>query len=431
MTRAFDPEGPAVLLASADSVFTSLLARDWLNRGQKVKVITIGERVNGLPDDVEVIDVRQRLSFIRKAIGYFGGSIAAAVQKAFVHQHRHSFQRITGKDSVDDWEWNIFPPWLHAPVLAATALTFRPRFVFGQEAMMYGRATALCHNVPRILFPWGSDIYNAPESWWGADWFIGSGLRGIDLIVPSAVCGARHLIDRFRIDPKSVQSISWGLDVNELDSRTEFQREAVYRTWNLPTNIPIVLNARRFRRQWGSDTVLAAFIRAAKECPYSHFVIVAGPGAADTVAAANLTIAENGLHSRFTLIDRQVSVDEYNALASVANVFVSLTFRGDMRSSSVLQCAGCGGAPVIGDACEYRYMALLGFDAEFVPSRNAERVAEAIVELLKSPQRQQEMRLRNRAYLRKFENREQLFDRLYSEIEQIVARYADGSNHSS
>ncbi len=423
MTMAGDPHGPAVLLASADSIFTALLAKHWLSTGHTVKVVTLGERGTWLPPEVEVIDVRQRRSFVTRALGYFGGPPAHLLQRACVCWGQQRFTQVTGKAAADDWEWNIFPPWLHAGLLAKTALSLRPRFVFGQEAMMYGRATALCGGVPRILFPWGSDVYNSPESWFGVDWLVRSGLRGVDLVVPSATCAGTHLIERFGVDPEKVCPISWGIELSSQKAADAVRQAETRKHWNIPKGIPVVFNSRRFRPQWGSDVVLPAFLEAAKNSPQSHYVILAGPGAEQTVAQAVRAIEQQGLSSRFTLIDRQIASDQYNDLAALAEVFVSLTFRGDMRSSSVLQCAGLGAAPVIGEACEYRHIATQGFAAEFVSSTNPHEVANAITSLLQNPARRRTMQIQNKAYIQQHEDRTARFEQLQTAIDAVCARY--------
>ena len=49
MSATGQSHGPAVLLATADSIFTATLAKDWLNRGLDVKVVTLGDRGQWLP----------------------------------------------------------------------------------------------------------------------------------------------------------------------------------------------------------------------------------------------------------------------------------------------------------------------------------------------------------------------------------------------
>lgn len=292
---------------------------------------------------------------------------------------------------------------------------------------MYGRATALCHGTPRILFPWGSDIYNAPESWFGADWLVRSGLRGVDLIVPSAHCAGAHLIERFGVDPAKVQPVSWGVDLQLLTPITAEQRVAVRRHWNIPLDASVVFNARRFRPQWGSETVLRACLQAAAQHRSSHYVIVAGPGASDTVMAARQLIDSRGLTARFTVIDEQISLESYTSLAAIADVFVSLTFRGDMRSSSVLQCAAAGAVPVIGDSPEYRYLTTLGFSAELVPGGDSGAVSDAVTRLLRDASRRAVMTEQNRIYLKTYENRAERFAELFAAVNRVCERYS-GSN---
>ena len=410
MSSIVNPSGPLVMLASADSVFTVTLAKHWLSRGMAVKVVTLGGRSEKLPAEVEVVDVRACRSYLSKMLCRIVSPAFERFQKYCVRRNLERYQSVTGKRQPDEWEWNVLPAVCHSRLLSTVALAFRPRFVFGQEAFIYGPATAYCSGVTRILFPWGSDIYNTPESWWGAERLVRWSLRNVDLIVPSSSTAKSYLSERFGVDGERVEPVSWGVDLSTIAPLTSEDRRRICEQNGIPDDVPIVFNARRFRRQWGSEVVLSSFLKVATLHPRCHFVLLSGPGGQLEASWARDLICASGLGDRFRLIDHEVDVGEYNSLASLADVFVSVMCRGDMRSSSVLQCAAAGAAPVIGHSPEYRYLAGLGFSAELVDSGDPTRIGDAVVRLLSSEAIRRNMAEKNLRYIVANEDRVKLLD---------------------
>lgn len=418
-----DEHGPAVMLSTAGSIFPAILADAWRKRGLQVVVVTCGERGNWLPPDVAVV---RSGKLVRPWSRWGWRAVRPALlplERLLARLGRDRFRRRTGKDAPDPWEWQVLQPGIASGPLARTALAQRPRFVFGQEAAAYGLATARCRGVPRILFPWGSDVFNTAESWPGAYWMIRRALRGVDLVVPSSTTAAQYLVRRFGLPESKVKAVSWGINLAEHARAGAAERSRLCAKWDVDPAAVIVQNCRRFMPHWGCFTALEAFLRLAVEVEHVHFVVFGGEAAQPHLAEARRRIAAAGKAARFTLLDRELKFDEFRELASISDIFTSLVPRGDMRSSSVLQLAAAGAAPVIGDVGEYRLMAEDGFSAAFPCATSADQALDAVRRLVRDPQLRADFAARNAEYLRIHENRETQMDALLSLIDEVCLRY--------
>lgn len=422
-----DACGPAVILSTADSIFPAILATAWKKRGLDVVVVSCGERGRWLPTDVHVIRSGQLDNFLLRWAWRAVRPILSPCERMLARLGRRRFRRVTGKLAPDPWEWQVLQPSLAARSLANTVLSLRPRFVFGQEAAAYGLATGFCHGVPRILFPWGSDVFNTAESWPAAYWMIRHALHSVDLVVPSSVFAARHIVERFGLPEANVKAVSWGIDLAESWRAAQTERVRICAKWNIAPEAVIVQNCRRFMPHWGCYAALEAFLRLANDDEQSHFVMLGGRGPLDLINEARQRVSAAGMCNRFTFVDRELGLDEFHELASVSDVFLSLVARGDMRSSSVLQLAAAGAAPVIGDVPEYRLMASQGFSALFPKTDDVDEIVDAVRRYVRSPELRAETSMRNAAYLRVHEDREVQMDALLSLIDGVCGRYYGNS----
>jgi glycosyltransferase involved in cell wall biosynthesis len=319
---------------------------------------------------------------------------------------------------------HVFNSWR----VSRAAKRLSPRFVFAHEVVAYGLAAARCGPVPRVLFPWGADIMTTAEvsSWHYR--LVRHALRSADLIVPSSVVAARHVCARFGVDPSRVQAISWGADLSRCRRLTGDVRQEVCRQWGIAPDHQVVMNVRRFLPMYNCETAVAAFLDVAQLRPATHFVLLGG---LETERFIETAVRKVHAHSqavvdRFTFIRSNISLDACLALMGVADVAVSLCGRGDMRSKSVLDAAGCGGALVISDADEYRSMVPDGFAAEFVNPQDHTKVARVIATLLEQDELRADRAAQNARYLASHEDSDRQMDRL---LEAVLAVAGHRTGH--
>lgn len=415
--------GPAVILGNAKSIFVRQLAEYWRDCGLNVAIVT--ERAcfpAVVPTGIQLVDSHQ---FRRRSLRWLraGNPMLRLLEREVPRFRLKHYQQATGRHNSDAWEKFWVDNFLDSFCRSRAALSLRPRFVFGQEATSYGLATALCRGVPRVLFPWGGDIFNCVEVSPVLDWMATAALRNVDLIVPSSNVAADYIPLRFGVDPSKVAPISWGVDTDLFRPADSVRREATLRTLGIPSGSRVIVNARRFRAFWGAETVLNACLKVVASLPDAHAVFPGGAGTEDEIRRGRDLAAQSGCGDRITFLDGDLPLNLYADMLSVADVFVSLMGRGDMRSSSVLQGAACGGAPVLAESLEYRSMTENGFRAKFVALGDVDQLERTLRELLVDDAGRELMRKSNRQYIERHENRDAQMRALSSAVESVCARY--------
>ncbi len=418
------PEGPALLLANPDSLFPRQLAACWRSRGIETVIATYDwNGPDALPDGTRILSasavagerIRMRRRWKIRAL--------ERLWKADVALFRGRYRRAMGADA------STFPsfvsPLSAADTAAEAVRRIAPRFVFGMEAYFFGPATAACRDVPRILMPWGGDIFLSAEASPVNRRMVRNALRGVDLVCPTSTAAAARLRDRFGVPPARIATVSWGVDRSLFRRADPARRDAILARYRIAPGARVVLNARRFLPVWGSEEVLAAFLALASREPGVHLVLLGGAGSEAGIAAALRRVDALGLSGRFTAFPGDLPLAEVADLMAVADVYLSLMRVQDMRSFSVLQGAAAGGVPVLADQPEYRAMEGEGFSARFVDPARTEDVVSTVLRLVRNEAECAEIRKGNDLYLARGEDRETQMDRLLDAIGDACRRFRD------
>jgi glycosyltransferase involved in cell wall biosynthesis len=418
-------DGPAVMLGEPTSLFPAQLAAYWRSKGMEVVLVTHRrDPVPTLPDGTRVVrswDHETRLTrmLTRRLIN----PVLYRMER-LVPRFKQRFTRITGVSA----DTELWLPYFASFVAAAWSTTRaaqaqHPRFVFGHEVTTYGLPTALCRGVPRIIFPWGGDVFTYAESSPFHFALTKFCLRSVDLIVPSSKTAASHICERFGVSSAKVHHLSWGVDRQMFKKADPQKRKDVCAKWGIDHNATVVLNPRRFRPDWGAFVALEAFMQLASENSMTHFIMFGGKDTEEFTMQAQMRLEEKGLTSRFRILQGDAPIAVCAELMSVSNLFVSLLGRGDMRSASVLQAAVSGGVPVISDTPEYREMERLGFAGLFVRPDTVEDVLGALRFCLENPEAASEMVARNEVYIAKYEDYQKQMEKLLCLIDDVCADY--------
>ncbi len=334
-----------------------------------------------------------------------------------------NYQQTTGRDAPEAWEWYWVDQFWNSFSLAKAALSLRPRFVFGHEVTSYGLGTALCKGVPRVILPWGGDIFNCVESSPVVSKIATHALHNIDLILPASTVAAEHMLTRFDLPSTKVQSLSWGVKADQFQRANDKERQAICSQFEISPDATIILNCRRFNPLWGAFDALEACIELAKRFEKTHHIFLGGQGAGQHVATARARVAEAGVTSQFTLFDDDIPLEKCAELMGISDIFLSLLKRGDMRSASVLQATAAGGVPIIVDSPEYRAMTKQGFVAQFVPPQSAQSIVEVAVPLIENENQRAEIPRQNDVYIREHEDNYRQMTRMLTLINDLVDRY--------
>jgi glycosyltransferase involved in cell wall biosynthesis len=411
---------PIVLLASPDSLFPAQLAEYWLSRGERVVCVHWSGGTSRMPEGVQCLDAantrRSPWDWLLRVVE----PLALIAQRAGIRAGAARFTRITGKQQPEPWEGSVWIWFANAWRIARTVRKCRPKLVFACEAMSYGFAASLCTPYPRVIFPFGADIYNSVETWWGADWMIGSAVRNVDLVMPSATVASEHLRTRLRVPADRAHSLSWGIDLDRYRRVESDERRRLREKWGLPADCRVVTDCRRFRPHWGSRPVLEAMLLAARECPEARFVLIGGPGASEEIERARERATAVGLADRFLMLDRQVTTVEYGEIAVMSDVGVSVVPRGDMRSASVLEYAAAGAGLVLGENAEYRTLEPQGFRAQFARGDVPEELAAGMLVYLRDEELLATHRASNRAFMESNEDKLIQMPRMWDLLMTVV-----------
>jgi glycosyltransferase involved in cell wall biosynthesis len=425
----YSANGPAVMLCDSTSIFPAALASYWRAKGLEVLLVTQDSNApDALADGTRILRSCDYENSLTRTVKRRLMAPVLYRLEGTVPRFKSRFSRITGVSAdselfMPEFAGNVAGAW----TVAKAALAQRPRFVMGHEVTSYGLATALCRGVPRVVFPWGGDVFTYAESspyHLALCQFL---LRKIDLVVPSSTTAARHIVERFRVSPKAVKAVSWGVDRELFKPADNEQRRAICRKWSIDPSATVFLNARRFRPAWGGFVALDAFIKLASEEPSAHFVFFGGLGTEDFTRQAKQKLESEGLLSRFTLLEGETPLETCAELMSISDLFVSLLGRGDMRSVSVLQATASGAVPVISDAEEYREMARSGFSAFFVQPDSVDDVLDALRHFIQNRPAAREMVERNLIYIEQNEDYDTQMNEMLRLIDEVCSSYESKS----
>jgi glycosyltransferase involved in cell wall biosynthesis len=421
----YQRDGAAVMLGDSTSVFPARLAAYWRKKGLEVVLVTHRRDVApNLPDGTRIVRSCEHETPVMRAITRRLMDPVLYRLERTVPYFKQRFDRRTGLGDNSEMRMPNFAKYVaDAWPTKKAAMAQHPRFIFGHEVSTYGLPTALCRGVPRIIFPWGGDVFFHAESSPFHFALSKFALRAVDLIVPSSTVAARHISERFGISPEKVRAVSWGVDREIFKRASVDERRAILARWQIDRDATIILNPRRFRPDWGASVALEAFIQIASEKPSTHFIMFGGIDTEQFTRQAHARIEAMGLSSRFTLLEGYATSADCVQLMSISDVFISLP-GVDMRSASVLEALAAGAAPIIGDYPEYREMERLGFAAIFVRADNTEDVVKALRFCIDNPQKVRELVICNAVYLAKHEDYSRQMDKLLGLIDEVSTRYS-------
>lgn len=422
-TETCTANAPAVMLCNSDSIFPRQLAAWWRRAGLETVLVTRTGTLHagsGSIDGFRVVDVDESWGppLYRQMDARLVRPILRRLEQRVLSKY---VQRRHREPDLAVFRTPLLATSLMLALpLARAARSISPRFVFGHEVTSYGLATALAHGVPRIIFPWGGDIFGLDESTPMHKMIARYALRNVELIVPSSTTAARHLVSNYGVNPDNVVPISWGVDLETFRPAWGAERAERRRRLGINPDAVVISNVRRFWPQWGCFVALEAFLQLAEESPETHFVLAGGSRTDEgPMPEAVRMIEARGLSSRFLILHGEVPLETIAEIMSVSDVAVSLAGRFDMRSSSVLQAAASGGAPVIGRHEEYELMIRDGFAALLVDPADAHQVVDAIRHLVVDQTARARMAAANARFVAEHEDQHRQMKRLLSEIDRI------------
>lgn len=416
-----DPHAPVAMFGDANHPAPRYLSKYFADRGVPVTVASL-ETAPPIGDGVTIVHPRDYEGQLYRRLKRRMFRALHGVERAGQHYSRWRGKR---DDNPNTWAPFVARSLVNVRPLVRSATTQQPLFTFGHEVSQYGLAAVSCRGVPRFVFPWGGDVFfyaDASPFLMRMTKYI---LRSADLVLPGSVTAARYIAERYGVEPDRVIGHSWGIDLTTFLAVSRDVQQSIRARWGIPPGRVVILNSRRFRREWGAFTALEAFLQIATERSETHFVMLGGEATESDMNIAREEIAARGMTDRFTLVAGEATMETCTELMQAADVYTSLLGEGDMRSWSVLQATACGGVPVIADGPEHREMTRFGFRAALVPPDDARAVAGALRRFIDDPEERAAVRAANDDYMRRHEDETVQMDLFWDLLMRGCRRFWD------
>lgn len=292
--------------------------------------------------------------------------------------------------------WNFF----RARAYREAAREFRPDVVHAMEALAYGYAVSRCAEFPRVLTPWGVDIFHDPFQSRVARWLVTHALNHVEAVTTNMPNLAEYLVPEFGVDPERVRPFSWGVELDIFHTGYESEVAALRKRLDIPDDALVICSPRSCRPYWGAEHIVDAIPRVLAEVPRAWFVLLRGYGETGPQMEYKRRLEAAGCAGRVRWIDETLPPREMAVVLNLSDAFISVPST-DLLSISVLEGMACGSIPIAADRMAYRSRLQDRHNALLVPTPvNGERLAEAMIAFAAHPEWKPVFRERNLALIR-------------------------------
>lgn len=285
------------------------------------------------------------------------------------------------------FKWSAYRPLLHR---------LNPDVVHAMEAVGYGYTLARCGSFPKVLTPWGNDIFFDPQHSRVARFMVSRALRAADVITTNMPNLAEYLESAFAIPGGKVQAFSWGVDQTVFNpTGREEARRKLAKEWNIPEDATVIISARRFDPYWGAQAIVKAAAAILETVPDCYFVILRAGGDERFFERETQLLVQGHLtRDRVRLVERYLTPAQMADHLRAADGFLSYP-QTDLLSISVVEGMACGAVPIVADLPAYHTRLENEKTAFMAPVGQWKELTEAIRRFLLSRERWEEIRAFN------------------------------------
>lgn len=234
---------------------------------------------------------------------------------------------------------------------------------------------------PLVVTPWGSDLYRLPHRSPVERWLARFVLQRGDLITADAE-DLLHTARHYGADPARMALIQWGVDLS-------FYHPGQADT-NLRTRLgleegPVVLSPRAINTIYNIDIILRAMVDVCRSFPTAKLILRDYNTDQAYKGGLEELITSLGLAESVRWLGR---VEPWERLADIyrlADVAVSVT-SSDSTPVSVLEAMACGVPVITTDLPALHEWITPGENGMMVPQRDPQALAQAICQILNSPE---------------------------------------------
>jgi len=245
------PDRPAVIIGNPASIFPRHLASLWRSLGLDPVIVTrhwSGERVllDGTPvlasADAESPNQRRAYRALERLLEAFEARLHVLQKRRYA----------SAMGLETHYKPRASPAIVDALSISRFTRTLRPQLVCGQEVFAYGLAASLCRGCPRLVMPWGGDVYMYAETTSLAFALVKYALRHVDLVVAGSPLAASHLQARFGVPPERLHCGGlWALDRERFRRATPDENQRTRAQYGIrPDDLVIKINELREITDW-------------------------------------------------------------------------------------------------------------------------------------------------------------------------------------
>lgn len=358
------------LLGNPDSIHVRRWVRFLSRRGHELLLI-VDPHTRERPDECEVRQVEWTL--LLKVLAY----------------------RLTPKPHGNA----LWKPWLYRPHIT----DFRPDVVHGFEAYYNGLATAGAGPYPRVLSPWGRDIFIDGRAGGLGGWMVRRAVRDVDRITCNDESIVPFLSETYGVAPEKIVPFSWGIDLDVFSKVDAGEARRLRSELAIEAEARVIFSPRKWGRLWGSDTLAEALPEVMAASPETVAVLIA-PREEDREGVELKGRLENACDARrLRWLPPDQTPETMAGLYSLAEVFVSVP-PADLLAQTVLEGMACGCFPVLTNLNAYGRYAVQGETALLVEPSDASALAAAMIEALEHSGLREQAAARNRDAMRRHED---------------------------
>lgn len=286
---------------------------------------------------------------------------------------REPFLLFPSKEWAEGLRMYIFS-FLRAIILALYLRRIKPSIVLGCMATKYGFYSNLFKFRPLVLIVWGSDILIAPKRFFLFRFMAKYSLKKADAVILDSEV-QREAAIQLGCNPSKILKFPWFnlADVNPKISKTEVRGRLGWR------NNTIIVSARSHEPIYGVEDLIEAIPHIVKEATKSRFLIIGEGG-----LTQKLKKRVRALHlEKYVKFTGSLPREDVVAYVNASDIYVS-TSLSDGTSASLLEAMTLGIPSVVTSIPGNKEWIEDGCNGSLVPTKDPNRLAEAIISLLKN-----------------------------------------------
>lgn len=261
---------------------------------------------------------------------------------------------------------------------------------------------------PLIVTAWGSDLLRVPHLSRSARFLVGFVLRSADLITADAesLLEAAH---RMGVSKDRLHRIQFGVDVQLF--HPEVETAALRERLGLGVG-PVVFSPRAFKPLYNQLKIVEAIPGVLNVYPTCRFIFKCrlDHHSAEYEAQVRQRILELGVRDAVRILST-IPYEELPALYALSDIAVSVP-ESDGTPRSILEAMACGVFPIVSDLPALREWIEEGENGLFIQPIESQRIGEAILRALSSPETLHRAKGMNQSTIRKRASSEFWVDRM-------------------